>query len=80
MPIDKNKITKEMLERAAKCETSDELIALAKTEGIEITKAEAESFLAELDNFELDSKALDNVAGGSKYMDCYKANCKSFDS
>ena len=54
--------------------------ALAKTEGIEITKAEAESFLAELDNFELDSKALDKIAGGSKYMDCYKANCKSFDS
>ena len=69
-----------MLERAAKCETTDELIALAKTEGIEITKAEAESFLAELDNFELDSKALDKIAGGSKYMDCYKANCKSFDS
>lgn len=64
MPIDKNKITKEMLERAAKCETADELIALAKTEGIEITKAEAESYLAELENRELDSKALDKVAGG----------------
>ena len=64
MPIDKTKMTKEMLAKAAKCETADELIALAKTEGIEITKAEAESYLAELDNFELDSKALDKVAGG----------------
>ena len=80
MPIDKSKITKEMLAKAAKCETAEELIALAKAEGIEITKAEAESYLAELENIELDSKALDKIAGGSKYMDCYKANCKSFDS
>ena len=64
MPIDKSKITKEMISKAAKCETADELIALAKTEGIEITKAEAEAYLAELENRELDSKALDKVAGG----------------
>ena len=64
MPIDKSKITREMLEKAAKCETADELVALAKTEGIEITKAEAEAYLAELENRELDSKALDKVAGG----------------
>ena len=64
MPIDKTKLTKAMLNEAAKCETADELIALAKTEGIEITKAEAEAYLAELENRELDSKALDKVAGG----------------
>ena len=64
MPIDKSKITKEMLEKASKCETAEQLIDLAKTEGIEITKAEAEAYLAELDNCELDGAALDNVAGG----------------
>ena len=32
MPIDKTKITKEMLAKAAKCETADELIAMAKKE------------------------------------------------
>ena len=64
MPIDKSKITREMIAKAAKCETAEELIALAKTEGIEITKAEAEAYLAELENRELDSKALDKVAGG----------------
>ena len=64
MPIDKSKITKEMIAKAAKCETAEELIALAKTEGIEITKAEADAYLAELENRELDSKALDKVAGG----------------
>ena len=66
MPIYKSKITKEMLSKAAKCETAEELIALARTEGIEITKAEAEAYLAELDNIELDSKVLDKVAGGNK--------------
>ena len=71
MPIDKSKITREMLEKAAKCETADELVALAKAEGMEITKAEAESYLAELADYELDSKALDKVAGGSGcYSDC----------
>ena len=50
MPIDKSKLTKEMIDRAAMCQTADELIALAKTSGIDITKAEAEAYLDELDN------------------------------
>ena len=71
MPIDKTKLTKEMLEKAIKCQTADELIALAKTEGMEITKAEAEAYLSELDNVELDSKVLDKVAGGTgRYDQC----------
>ena len=64
MPIDKKKLTKEMLAKAAMCKTADDLIALAKTSGIEITKAEAEAYLDELQNIELDEKTLDEVAGG----------------
>jgi hypothetical protein len=64
MPNDKTKITKEMLEKAAKCQTSEELIALAKTAGIEITKAEAKAYLDELQDVELDNATLDKVAGG----------------
>ena len=75
MPIDKSKITKEMLEKAAKCKTADELIALAKKEGFKITKNEAEAYLNELQNVELDEKALDKVAGGSCYPDCPKDYC-----
>ena len=75
MPIDKTKITKEMLEKAAKCKTADELIALAKTEGFKLTKAEAEAYLNELQNVELDEKALDKVAGGGCYPDCPKDYC-----
>ena len=74
MPIDKTKITKEMLEKASHCKTADELITLAKTEGFEITKAEAEAYLAELENVELDTTELDKIAGGGCYMVKYCPN------
>ena len=64
MPINKNELTKEMIEKAMQCETADELIALAKSKGIELTKEEAEAYLAELEDFELDEGMLKNVAGG----------------
>ncbi|MER2138896.1 MAG: Nif11-like leader peptide family RiPP precursor [Succiniclasticum sp.] len=69
MPINKNEITKEMLAKAMQCETADELIALAKSKGIELTKEEAEAYLAELDDYELDGEDLKQVAGGM----CYSA-------
>ncbi|MBR4376700.1 MAG: Nif11-like leader peptide family RiPP precursor [Spirochaetia bacterium] len=64
MPIDKSKITKEMMDKAAQCETAEQLIALAKAAGIEITKDEAEAYMTELENFELNIEELDKVAGG----------------
>ena len=64
MPIDKKKLTKEMMMKAAQCEIAEELIALAKNAGSEITKAEAEAYLTELDNMELNAADLENVAGG----------------
>ena len=64
MPIDKTKLTEEMLAKAAMCQTADDLVALAKAKGIEITKAEAEAYLDELDDFELLPEALEKVAGG----------------
>ena len=69
MPINKNEITKEMFAKAMQCETADELIALAKSKGIELTKEEAEAYLAELDDYELDGEDLKQVAGGM----CYSA-------
>jgi len=80
MPIDKTKITREMVEKAKQCATADDLIALAKGEGIDITKEEAEAYLDELENIELNSKALDKVAGGSCYGDCGDvSHCKFYD-
>ena len=78
MPIDKTKLTKEMLEKAIKCQNADELIALAKAEGIEITKDEAEAYLAEMDNVELDNAVLDKVAGGGCYNDNNFEPCNNF--
>ncbi len=46
MPIDKNEITKEMIEKAMECKTAEELLALAKTKGFDMTKEEAEAYLA----------------------------------
>ncbi len=69
MPIDKSKLTKEMIEKAMECETADELVALAKAEGFTLTKEEAEAYLAELENMELDSADLDKVAAGTRV--CY---------
>ena len=68
MPIDKKELTKEMLAKAMQCKSADELIALAKTGGYEMTKEEAESYMTELSDFELDDKELRRIAGGECYM------------
>ena len=75
MPINKNEITKEQIMKAMQCKTADELIALAKVEGYEITKDEAEAYMVELADVELDGKELKSVAGGYCYDVCYSAQC-----
>ena len=69
MPINEKELTKEMIMAAVKCKSADELIALAKTGGVELTKEEAEAFMAEIADFELDENQLEKVAGGVKT--CY---------
>ena len=68
MPIDKKELTKEMLAKAMQCKSADELIALAKTGGYQMTKEEAEAYMTELSDFELDDIALKDIAGGKCYM------------
>ena len=65
MPLKKNELTKEMLEKAMQCKNAEELAALAKIGGYELTKEEADAYLAELSDVELDDKALKKVAGGA---------------
>ena len=62
--VNKNELTKELIEKAMNCKTAEELMELAKAEGIELTKEEAETYLAELEDFELDEEMLKQVAGG----------------
>ena len=73
MPINKNELTKEQIAKAMSCKTAEELMELAKAEGIELTKEEAEAYMAELEDVELDSDALKQVAGGM----CYSAGMGS---
>ena len=68
MPINKNELTKEMIAKAMQCRTTEELIALAKSEGIEVTKEEAEAYLAEMDDFELEEEALKKVEKGCRRL------------
>ena len=70
--INMNELTKEQIEKAMACETAEELIAAAKAEGLELTKEEAEAYMAELADFELDDDALKNAAGGVGA--CYAVN------
>ena len=74
MKIDKTKLTKEQLTMALECKTAEELMALAKAEGYDITKEQAEAYLTELENCELDLQELDKVAGGWSYS-CPKDGC-----
>jgi ribosomal protein L12E/L44/L45/RPP1/RPP2 len=62
--INVNELTKEQIAKAMACETAEELMAVAKAEGVELTPEEAEAYLAELADFELDEAELKNAAGG----------------
>ena len=72
MPVNRNELTKEMVIKALQCRDADELIVLAKTGGIELTKEEAETYMAELADFELDGENLKKVSGG--IFECYMRN------
>ena len=69
--LDLNSLTKEQIEKAMACNTPEELIALAKTEGIEITLEQAEAYLEELQDVELNQETLDKVAGGMDPHMCH---------
>ncbi len=56
--------TKEQLQKAMACKTAEELLALAKAEGIAMTCEEAEKYLAQLATRELSVDELQGVSGG----------------
>ena len=78
MSINRNEITKEMLVKAMQCHTAEELMALAKSEGRELTKEEAEAYLAEMNDFELEEEALEKVAGGYNICENYGKACPGY--
>ena len=62
-------VTKEFMERATACGNADELMKLAEAEGYELTKEEAEAFLAEMSDVELGDEVMEKAAGG---VGCFK--------
>ena len=69
-------LTKEQLEKAMQCKTADELMELAKNGSIDLTQDEAEAYLAELADFELDDATLKKAAGGVCWKNCPgEGNC-----
>ena len=67
--INEIQITKEMLEQAMQCDTPEELMKLAKEHGAEITKEQAEAYLSEFEDIDLDSEQLKKAAGGAGNTD-----------
>ena len=67
--INMNELTKEQIQKVMVCESVEELMELAKAMGYELTKEEAEAYMAEMEDVELDGDALKQVAGGM----CYSA-------
>ena len=53
-------------------------MALAKAEGVELTKEEAEAYMAELEDFELDEATTKKVAGGFGSMISHESECESW--
>ena len=58
-------LKKELIEKAMHCKNAEEMMALAESEGITLTKEEAEAYLAEMEDMELNGEILNKVAGGS---------------
>ena len=72
MPVNKKEISKEMVMKAMQCKNADELMALAKANGCDITKDEAEAYMAELADYDLDEEKLQAIAGGTGPYDAQR--------
>jgi hypothetical protein len=56
--------TQEQIERALTAKSSDELQTLAKSEGISLTKDEADKYFQQLSGVALSADDIEDVAGG----------------
>ena len=75
MSINKKELTKAQVAKAMQCKTAEELMALAKANGFDLSKEEAEAYMAELADVELDEEQLKKAAGGGCYPDCKNDYC-----
>ena len=69
------RFSQEQIRKAMGCKTRDELLALAKSENIDLTEEEADKFLASLADKDVDMKALENVRGGACFGNVCGVDC-----
>ena len=65
-----------MVQQVLKYKDADELLTLAKGQGYEMTREEAEAYMAEINDFQLDDEVMKAVAGGVN--NCYMVDGCSF--
>ena len=68
--------TKEQIRNAMNCKTVDELLAYAKSEGVELSREQAEEYIAQQGERKLTDDELAQVVGGMLGGDgCVKVAC-----
>ena len=73
------KFTKEQMKKAMNCKTVDELLALAKSEGVDLSREQAEEYIAQQGKRRLTYEELSQVVGGCPtdgvWPDCSSLDC-----
>ena len=64
MKIDGKEISKDIVAKVMQCDTPEELVKVAKAEGYEMTVEQAEAYLSEMEEIDLSSEQMKQVAGG----------------
>ena len=70
MEFDGKEFSRKLIARAMQCETIEELIVLAKENGAELTEEQAQAYLDEFEDFDLDSKNSNGLSVLTCYGDC----------
>ena len=73
------KFTEEQIKKAKSAKSAEELLALAKENGIALTEEEAAKYFADLHREgELSDDELDNVSGGLRLRNLLCPNCQTW--
>lgn len=59
------KVSKEVFSRILECKTVEEILSLCEKEGIQLTKEDAEKFLSQMSEQELNLNEVGDLAGGA---------------
>ncbi len=65
MKINGKEVSREMMEKILHCETPENLMKLAKDQGVDLTKEQAEAILAEQDDIPPTNAQMKQAAGGN---------------